>query len=342
MPMSSDKSVIKVGFGPKTESNSFTQSGLKVAAELTRLGGFECGFFRWDPFDVDELMSYDILVFIKYIPGLDVLASLKAAGKNMLLDYHDTFLYPSVYEANPLRRLAKKIFYLSTERAAARQFALLDGCFIATPLLAEVVYKAGMRSLELPRQIFNDENESHFKEATDAIDGVVLYWTGTSLNQPQNDAILPVLRRLKDRYGCRVVYDTDRHGEHDWIEYRTFDNETWPREMLLGDIAFRWRDTSNLQHLKDPNKVLSYMAAGLPAVIHPTASERLVVRDGETGFFANTVDDFERVVTRLILEPDLRRKVGEAAHAEVWEKYSLRKHVKCLREHLLRLMQEHR
>jgi len=341
MPMSSDKSAIKVGFGPKTESNSFTQSGVKVAAELTRQSGFECGFFRWNPFDVDELLAYDILVFIKYIPGLDVLTALKAAGKIMVLDYQDTFLYPSVYETNLLRRLAKKIFYLSMEREAARQFALLDGCFIATPLLSDVVHKAGMRPLELPRQIYNDDNESHFKEATDAVDGVVLYWTGVSLNQPQNDAILPVLRRLKDRYGCRVVCDTDRKGEHDWIEYRTFDNATWSREMLVADIAFRWRDTSNLQHFKDPNKVLSYMAAGLPAVIHPTASERLVVKDGETGFFASTVDDFERVVTRLVLEPDLRRKVGEAAHVEVWEKYSLRKHVKCLRGHLLRLLQVH-
>ncbi|EGB14403.1 hypothetical protein DND132_1191 [Pseudodesulfovibrio mercurii] len=338
--MPDDKSVFKVGFGPRTDANSFTQSGVKVAGELLRAGGVECGYFRWEPFDLDELMGFDVLIFIKYIPELDVLKALKRAGKIMLLDYQDTFLYPSVYEENRLRRYAKKLYYLSTERRAAKRFALLDGCLIATPLLGEVVRRAGMRPLELPRQIYNDDNEFHFKEATDATRGVVLYWTGVSLNQPQNNAILPVLRRMKDRFGCRVVYDTNRTGEHDWIEYRTFDNATWPREMLLADIAFRWRDTSNLQHLKDPNKVLSYMAAGLPAVIHPTAAERLVVRDGETGFFANTVDDFERIVTRLVLEPELRRKVGMAAHAEAWGKYSLRSHAACLRGHLMQLMKE--
>jgi glycosyltransferase involved in cell wall biosynthesis len=338
--MASDKSVFKVGFGPQTEANSFTQSGVKVAEELLRIGGFECGYFRWEPFDVDELLGFDVLVFIKYIPELDVLKTLRRAGKIMVLDYQDTFLYPSVYEENLLLKYAKRLYHFSSDRTAARRFALLDGCFIATPLLADVVARAGMRPLEVPRQIYNDDNEFHFKEATDATHGVVLYWTGVSLNQPQNDAILPALRRLKDRHGCRVVYDTDQKGGHDWIEYRTFDNETWPREMLLADIAFRWRDTSNMQHFKDPNKVLSYMAAGLPAVIHPTASERLVVRDGETGFFADTVDEFERIVTRLVLEPELRRKVGKAAHAEAWEKYSLRKHVACLRGHLLQLMKE--
>jgi glycosyltransferase involved in cell wall biosynthesis len=316
------------------------QAGVKVADELARHDGFECGCFDWEPFDLQELLSYDILVFIKYIPELSLLKALKAAGRILILDYHDTFIYPSVYEDNAVLRLAKKLRYFSTEWSAAKRFSLVDGCFIATPLLADVVARAGMRPLELPRQIYNHDNEFHFKEATDATHGVVLYWTGVSLNQPQNDAVLPALRRLKDRHGCRVVYDTDQKGGHDWIEYRTFDNETWPREMLLADIAFRWRDTSNMQHFKDPNKVLSYMAAGLPAVIHPTASERLVVRDGETGFFADTVDEFERIVTRLVLEPELRRKVGKAAHAEAWEKYSLRKHVACLRGHLLQLMKE--
>lgn len=336
--MSSGNRVFKVGFGPETDANSFTQSGVKVAAELEQYSEFETGFFRWDPYDLDELMAYDVLVFIKYIPDEGMLRALRDAGKVMVLDYQDTFLYPSVYETDFFRRLLKKIYYWKTEGPLARAFRLLDGCLICTPLLRDVMLRAGMRPLELPRQIYNDENEHIFKKATDRTEGVVLYWTGVWLNQPQNDPVLPVLKRMHDNYGCRILYDTNRVGEHDWIEYRMFSNETWYKDILDADVAFRWRDASNMQHFKDANKVQGYMAAGLPAVVHPTASEKLVVTHGETGFFAETPEAFEAILIRLVKEPELRRRVGQAAHKEVWAKCSLKKHVEAIREHLLELL----
>lgn len=336
--MLSNSTIYKIGFGPKTGANSFAQSGVKVAAALDRFPEFQCGFFSWEPFDLDELMSYDVLVFIKYIPDLSMLMALKDKNKVLILDYQDTFLYPSVYEKSAIRRILKKLYYFKTESSLSRAYALLDACLICTPLLREVVDRAGMKPLELPRQIFNDANETLYKQPSAKTDRVVLYWTGVSLNQKQNAPILPVLKRMHDRYGAHILYDTDQAGEHDWIEYRMFDNKTWAKDILDADIAFRWRDTSNLQKFKDPNKVQGYMAAGLPVVIHPTESERLIVEDGRTGFFANSVADFENILVRLIQNPQLRHEVGMAAHATVWRQSSLRIHVECLRSHLLELL----
>jgi glycosyltransferase involved in cell wall biosynthesis len=330
----------KIGFGPRTGANSFAQSGVKVAAALGKFPEFTCGFFAWEPFDLDELMYYEVLVFIKYIPDTNLLQALKKAGKTLILDYQDTFLYPSVYESSVVRRLLKRLYYFSTERALSRAYAMLDGCLICTPLLRDVVIRAGMKPLELPRQIYNDENETLFKQHSTNTGGVVLYWTGVSLNHKQNEPIVPVLKRMHERYGCRIFYDTDQVGTHDWIEYRMFNNETWAKDILDADIAFRWRDTSNLQRFKDANKVQGYMAAGLPVVVHPTASERLVVQDGKTGFFANSADEFEQILTRLIQEPNLRHHIGITAHATVWKQCSLKIHVECLRGHLFALMKE--
>ena len=331
--------VYKVGFGPRTGSNSFAQSGVKVAAALEKFPEFTCGFFSWEPFDLDELMCYDVLVFIKYLPDLGLLQFLKKSGKTLLLDYQDTFLYPSVYESSVVRRLLKKLYHFNTECTLSKAYAMLDGCIICTPLLRDVVIRAGMKPLDLPRQIYNDDNETLFKQHSTKSEGLVLYWTGVFLNQKQNEPIEPVLKRMPDRYGCRILYDTDQVGAHDWIEYRMFNNETWARDILDADIAFRWRDTSNLQRFKDANKVQGYMAAGLPVVIRPTASERLVVEDGKTGFFAYSEDEFEQILSRLIHEPILRHNTGMAAHTAVWKQGSLKHHVECLRGHLLALLE---
>lgn len=337
--MLSKSNIYKIGFGPKTEANSFAQSGVKVAAALDSFPEFQCGFFSWEPFDLDELMSYDVLIFVKYIPDMSMLNALKDKEKVLILDYQDTFLYPSVYEKSVARRILKRLYYFKTESSLSRAFALLDGCLICTPLLREVVDRAGMKPLELPRQIYNDANETLFKQPSTKTEGVVLYWTGVSLNQKQNEPILPVLKRMHDHYGARILYDTDQVGENDWIEYRMFDNKTWAKDILDADIAFRWRDTTNLQKFKDPNKVQGYMAAGLPVVIHPTASERLIVEDGKTGFFADSVAEFENILVRLIQNPQLRHEVGMSAHAAVWKQSSLKIHVESLRMHLLTFLE---
>ena len=334
------KEPLRVGFGPVTDSNSYHQSGVKVAEVLGLDPRFQCGFFSWNPFKIDEMVVYDVLVFIKYIPSVHILEFLRNLSKIMVLDYQDTFLCPSVYESSVVRRFLKSVYYFRVERDLSRAFRSLDGCLYATPLLAPVLRNAGLRALYLPRQLYNDGNEYVYKMHGSAGDGVSLYWTGVGLNQMQNIDILPVLKHLKSAYGCSVVYDTDTVGDVDWIEYRKFNPDTWENDMLDADIAFRWRDTSNMQRFKDPNKVLSYMAAGLPAVVHPTESERLVMRHGETGFFANSPEEFERVMIKLICDPDLRSRIGTAAHKDVWSKYSLRSHVEVLKGHILKLVQE--
>lgn len=330
----------RIGFGPVTDANSFEQSGRKVAHELESRHGFECGFFSWNPFDIDELRRFDALVFIKYLPELQTMRMLRNEGKVMLLDYQDTFLCPSVYEDAAWRRWLKHVCYYPSERRDLKRFSLLDGCMICSPLLDEVVRRAGTTPIHLPRQIYNDANETRRKHHGESADGVTLYWTGVWLNQPQNDPVLPVLRRLHENHGCRILYDTDRVGEHDWIEYRMFDNATWAEDILDADIAFRWRDTSNLQRFKDANKVQGYMAAGLPAVVCPTHSERAVIRHGETGFFAETVEAFEEVMVRLVQDSKLRARVGAAAHEHVWRHCSLKVHVEHLREHLSGLLRQ--
>jgi glycosyltransferase involved in cell wall biosynthesis len=330
---------IRIGFGPATSSNSFHQSGIKVASELMKDNRFTCDFFHWEPFHYEELAKFDILIFIKYVPETNMLFSLKRHGVKMVLDYQDTFLYPSVYESNLVRRLAKKIYYWRSERKKKTAFSLLDGCLYASPLLKEVLVRAGLRPLYLPRQIYNDENEYSFKSPSLRNEGLTLYWTGVGLNQVQNLPLLPVLEQFHRKYGCRVVYDSDMKGDVPWIEYRKFDRLSWPNKILDADIAFRWRDNSNMQRFKDANKVLSYMAAGLPTIVFPTESEKVLVREGETGFFAYSIEDFSLKMERLILDFEMRSRIGYIAHAFVWKNFSLRSHVDLLKNHLLSLVQ---
>ena len=331
---------IRVGLGPATTSNSYHQSGIKVASALEKYEEFSCGFFNWGPFNLEELARFDVLVFIKYYPEWEVLNALKKSGKVLILDYHDMFLYNSAYELNPLKKLLKKIYYFKQEQEMRKQLGLIDLCFVASPVLMDIVAEAGIKPYFLQRQIYNDGNEHAFKTHSDRTEGLLLYWTGVNLNWSQNGPILPVLRYLCKKYNCRLLYSTNETGNEDGIEYRLWSRNTWEQELLEADIAFRWRDTSNWQRCKDANKLISYMAAGLPAVVYPTESEKFIIRNGMNGFIAYTPEEFGRVMERLITDPELRRTVGMNAHREVWSKYALRKQAEEIRNVILSLIQK--
>jgi len=288
---------------------------------------FSCGFFSWEPFRIDELLQYDVLVFIKYYPSHEILAELKKQGKKLILDYQDMFLYPSVYELNKMKKLLKQIYYHKLELAARRQLSQFDLCFVASPTLPDIVRASGIKPYFLQRQLYNDHNEENCKKYDIPAECPIIYWTGVTVNQPQNLPVLPILKMLKERYGCRIIFSSDSIGSVDFVEYRIWNRDSWEDELTEVDIAFRWRDTSNMQRCKDANKVMSYMGAALPVVIYPTESEKLIMEDGVTGFMAYSPEQFENILVKLVQNPDLRKSVGLAAHREVWLKYSLNCHV---------------
>ena len=71
-----------------------------------------------------------------------------------------------------------------------------------------------------------------------------------------------------------------------------------------------------------PVSLMSAMAAGLPCVVTDVASHRDVVIHGKTGFIVRDIDDFDRHVRWLIDEPELRRRLGEAARRECRQRFA--------------------
>ena len=67
-----------------------------------------------------------------------------------------------------------------------------------------------------------------------------------------------------------------------------------------------------------PNVVLEAMAAGRPCVATRINGVGELIEDGATGFTAaRDASELARHVSRLVADPDLRRRVGEAARRAV-------------------------
>lgn len=94
-----------------------------------------------------------------------------------------------------------------------------------------------------------------------------------------------------------------------------------PVEDDAGLAAF-WNSVAVMAHANDTGEsfgmvIAEAMAAGLPVVTHPSRGLRdnaqlELVDDGVTGFVADTAEDYAAALARLVADPDLARRMGEA------------------------------
>ena len=69
-------------------------------------------------------------------------------------------------------------------------------------------------------------------------------------------------------------------------------------------------------------KLLQYMAMGIPCISSPVGINREIVKHDETGFLAESEEDWFQFLERLILDDQLRSSMGTAGRQRAQSEYS--------------------
>src|SRR5262249_30991448 len=99
--------------------------------------------------------------------------------------------------------------------------------------------------------------------------------------------------------------------------------DTEASEIAAADVGIGWVPDDPWSRGKCGLKVLQYQAAGLPVVANPVGVQADFVRNGETGFRANTTEEWVNAIRTLAADAALRKRLGEAARREVEAHYSV-------------------
>jgi glycosyltransferase involved in cell wall biosynthesis len=94
-------------------------------------------------------------------------------------------------------------------------------------------------------------------------------------------------------------------------------------ELASADIGISWLPGDLWSRGKCCLKVLQYMAAGLPVVANPIGVQAHLVRHGETGFLAETPEQWSEAIGRLARDPELRRQMGLAGRHRLEREFSV-------------------
>jgi glycosyltransferase involved in cell wall biosynthesis len=111
--------------------------------------------------------------------------------------------------------------------------------------------------------------------------------------------------------------------DHLPVDFRPWSGATEGAELAEADIGVSWLPDDSWSRGKCGLKVLQYMAAGLPVIANPVGVQKEMVRHGETGFLAETADEWCEAVQRLAADPQLRRRMGQEGRRIVESDYSV-------------------
>ena len=239
------------------------------------------------------------------------------SGK-LIFDYDDAIWLPNVSDGN------KALNFLKDPKKTEKLIRMADMAFAGNKYLKEFGDQFNDNVKIVPTTI----DTSWYKPGIKSADQICIGWTGSSTTIQHFETLLPVLNRIKARYG-------------DKLRFTVIGDPSYINEQL-NIQGIPWRSGSEVTDLQDIHigimplpdnqwtkgkcacKGLQYMAAGIATIMSPVGVNKDVITSGENGFLANSDEEWFNRLSELIDDQLLREELGTKGRETVEKSYSLK------------------
>ncbi len=287
------------------------KAGILARSVWTRLAD-------WRQFD-----TYDI-VFVHreaLMTGQTVFERLlRRARPRVIFDFDDAIWLPAVSAGN------RSLQWLKNPAKTPRLIAWADMVFAGNRFLADYASRYSRCVRIVPTTVDTDVfGPVRCESPPDR--PVEIGWTGSPSTIEHLTHALPVLRRLRGKYGERirfkVVGDASFRDEALGVQGVAWQSETEVRDLSTMDIGIMPLPDNEWTRGKCGFKGLTYMAMGLPTVMSPVGVNTDIVQDGINGCLAAGDEDWMDRLSALVDSPQLRARLGAAGRQTVVDRYSV-------------------
>ena len=222
------------------------------------------------------------------------------------------------------RRLGGGVAFSERRRPVERMFGSVDAVVAGNAVLAEVARRFCDRVYVAPTVL--DVQEMPVKRPSDS-GSVVVGWVGHADNLFYVEGVVPAFRALRERYGDRVrfkvVSSAPLVAPGLEIENKAWALDEETTDVLSFDVGIMPLTDDDWARGKCAFKALLYGALGIPAVVSPVGMNSEVVVEGETGYLADTIEEWTLKLGLLVDDSELRARLGSAARRRVERNYSV-------------------
>ena len=311
--------------------------------ERLRLAGVETDHLddRRIPERLEELLLFDLVVLVRRLMSPEITRLLEFADEfsiPVICDLDDYIFDEEVIPCSdylqemPLEQARELI-------RGFRELVLRAGYYTgATDFLRERAAALGKASYRIPNgfnQVQFDHSCSAVEEVRHRRDGTEVrigYFSGTLTHQSDFRMIAPVLVRLLGEFPALMLtvagdFDLGQFPEFtefaDRVEKRPFvDWRRLPSEIARVDINLIPLVINPFTEGKSDLKYYESALVEVPSVASPTVVYQSCIEPGSNGFLARTSDDWYAALRALIVDSELRRRMGKRAYQHAIENYA--------------------
>lgn len=297
--------------------------------------GFENNFLMHDqclPANRNQLNGIDLAVFQRACGSYFVEWAKECRARDIKVVFEmddDLFHIP---KNNPSSWFWHK---KAVQKILRQMLDLSDQIIVSTPPLRDTIaQETGRRDIGL---CFNHLHPSVW--GPEIVDGVqrfenhgkvVIGWQGSNTHDSDFKVALPALARILKDYDHAMmrffgnvplsVKGIIPETRFQWARGVPFDRYPATLRFMNFDIGLAPVTTAKFNQSKSNLKWLEYCTLGVPCVaanVFPYG--RTGITHGETGFLAETEEEWYTALAALVESADLRRQIGEQARDHAWK-----------------------
>ena len=164
------------------------------------------------------------------------------------------------------------------------------------------------------------------KDSSENKKDVIIGWIGTKSTIEYLRFVVPVLAKLQVRYPqvrFKVVSDKKPDLALPGLIYKQWCADLEVEQLRSFDVGIMPLPQNKWTEGKCGFKLVQYAAVAIPAVCSPVGVNKEIVKDAVTGFWADSLKDWEDRLSTLIESGQFRKQLGLAGRQHVAEKYNL-------------------
>ncbi len=293
-------------FRPHLESAGHTLT-------VRELGGSFIQRFR----AIRSTRSADVIILQRKLLSLPELVLLRRSARKLVFDFDDALWLRDSYSGKGFDSGRRQRRFGATVRRC-------DVVVAGNRFLAEEARRFNPSVTVIPTCV---EPSAYPLAKHDRPPGEVrLVWVGSSSTLQgleRNRELLNAIGKAVPGARLKAICDRFPTFDHLPVDPVRWDEATEAAEIADADVGIGWVPDDPWSRGKCGLKLLQYQAAGLAVVANPVGVQADIVRTGETGMSATTVDEWVAAVRTLAGNPELRRRLGRAGREQTEQKYSV-------------------
>lgn len=238
------------------------------------------------------------------------------SGKPIIFDFDDAIF---IQNFNPVNKIYS---FLKSPSKTKKIIKMASSVIVANRFLQEYAHKFNSHIYILPTSI----DTERFKLPERISCNLEIGWVGSPTTAPYLNIVSDVIKKLSKKYDfifkvVGVKNKTSIPGVR--LEYYDWQLDREIQDFQNIDIGIYPLPDTIWAKGKAGFKAIQYMAVGVPVVASAVGMAKEIIEDGINGFLANSYEEWIEKISKLIENPDLRKRIGLAGRKTVEKNFSV-------------------